>query len=154
MVWNHNHWIRCRCSNWMSYQTVNLTRCHTHLFTATPISSLCSVFTLHFGLCLRQLPHVLLAKSRTGNHVVAEWIDAYGIPHWTILRSSSRKLARSGMWTYDHWIPLRLSSRGNYQTMSSTRSQSHNCTANPISSFCSVFPFHFGLCLGQSPHLL
>ena len=31
----------------------------SQLFTATPISSLCSVFTFHFGLCLRQSPHLL-----------------------------------------------------------------------------------------------
>ena len=93
MVWTHNHWIRCRCSNWLSYQTVNLTRCQIQLFRTTPISSLCSVFTFHFGLCLPQLPHLLLAKSRTGNHVVAEWIDTYDIPHWKILRSSFKNLA-------------------------------------------------------------
>ena len=122
MVWTHNHWIRCRCSNWLSYQTVNLTRCQIQLFRTTPISSLCSVFTFHFGLCLPQLPHLLLAKSRTGNHVVAEWIDTYDIPHWKILRSSSRKLAWVGCepttaefrsdflaeWTIRPWVQLAL----------------------------------------------
>ena len=35
--------------------------------------------------------------------------------------------------------------------MSSTRTQSQLCTATPISSLCSVFIFHFGHCLRQSP---
>ena len=41
----------------------------SQLCTATPISSLCSVFTFHFDQCLRQSPHLLLAKSCTGNQV-------------------------------------------------------------------------------------
>ena len=32
--------------------------------------------------------------------------------------------------------------------------QSQLCIATLISSPCSVFTFHFGLCLRQSPHLL
>ena len=39
------------------------------------------------------------------------------------------------------------------QAMSSTRSHSQLCTATPISFLSSVFTFHFGLCLLQSPHL-
>ena len=31
--------------------------------------------------------------------------------------------------------------------MNSTRSQNQLCTVTPISSLCSVFTFHFGLCL-------
>ena len=44
--------------------------------------------------------------------------------------------------------------RLSYQAMSSTRSQSRLCAATLISSLCSVFTFHFGLCLCQSPHFL
>ena len=38
-------------------------------------------------------------------------------------------------WDYDHWIPFRRSNRLSYQAMSSTCTQSHLCTATPISSF-------------------
>ena len=73
------------------------TRTLSQLFTATPISLYCSLFTFHFGYCLRQSPHLLQAKSRTSNHMSAtEWIDTYGIHHWRILRSSNRKLAWVG----------------------------------------------------------
>ena len=63
-------------------------------------------------------------------------------------------MSLSGIWTHDHWIPFRRSNWLSYQAMSSTRSQSQLCTATPISSLCSVFTFHFSLCLRQSPHLL
>ena len=94
----------------------------SQLCTATSISCLCSVFTFHFGLCLHQLPHLLWAKSHTGNHVVAEWIDTYGIHHWRIFRSSYRKLAWVGFeptttefrsdaltdWAIRPWVQLAL----------------------------------------------
>ena len=60
----------------------------------------------------------------------------------------------SGIWTQDHWIPFRCSNQLSSQMMSSTRSQIQLCTATPILSHCSVFTFHFGLCLRQSQHLL
>ena len=40
-----------------------------------------------------------------------------------------------GIWTHDHWIPIRHSNRLGYQAMSSTRTQSQVCIAIPISSF-------------------
>ena len=40
----------------------------------------------------------------------------------------------NGSWTHDHWIPFRQSNRVSYQVISSMRSQSQLCTANPISS--------------------
>ena len=43
-------------SNRQSYQAMSSTRSQNQLCTATPI---CSVLTFHFGLCLRQLPHLL-----------------------------------------------------------------------------------------------
>ena len=43
----------------MSYQTMSSTRTQSQLYTATPISSLCPVFTFHFGNCLLQSPHFL-----------------------------------------------------------------------------------------------
>ena len=35
-------------------------RSQSQLCAATPISSLCSVLTFHFGLCLRHSPHFAL----------------------------------------------------------------------------------------------
>ena len=43
------------------------------------------------------------------------------------------------IWTHDHWIPFRRSNRLSYLVMSSTFTQSHLCTATPISSHYSVF---------------
>ena len=45
--------------------TMNINNC-----TGTPISSLCSVLTFHFGYFLRPSPHFLWAKPRKGNHVI------------------------------------------------------------------------------------
>ena len=46
-------------SNRQSYQAMSSTRSQNELCTATPIPFLCSVFTLHIGLYLRQSPHLL-----------------------------------------------------------------------------------------------
>ena len=46
-----------------------LTDSQIELCTVTPISSLCSVFTFYFRLCLCQSQHLFQAKSCTGNHV-------------------------------------------------------------------------------------
>ena len=51
-------------------------------------------------------------------------------------------------------IPFRRSNRMSHQAMSSTCTQSQLCTATPFSSLCSVFTFHSGNCLRQSPGLL
>ena len=56
-------------NNRLSYQAMSSPRSQSQLGIATLILPLCPVFTLHFGLCLRQLPHLFEAKSRTGNHV-------------------------------------------------------------------------------------
>ena len=98
-IWTHEHWIPFRRSNRLSYQARSSTRTQSQLCTDTPISSLCSVFTFHFSLCLCQSPHLLQVKSRRGNPVVAEWIDTHGIQHWRIFRSSYRKLAWVGFET-------------------------------------------------------
>ena len=82
-----------RRSKRLSYHTVSSTRSQSQPCAATPISSLCSEFIFHFGLCLRQLPQV---NSRIVITLAAEWIDAYGIHHWRIFRSSYRKLAWVG----------------------------------------------------------
>ena len=66
---SHDHWILFRLSNPLSYQAVSSTRTQIQLYTATPISFPCSLFTIRFGHCLRQSPHLLQAKLRTGNHV-------------------------------------------------------------------------------------
>ena len=95
-IWSQDHCIPWRCFNRLSLYAINSTRSQSQPCTATPISSLCSVFTLHLGLCLRQSPQLLEAKSRTGNHVVAEWIVTYGIYHWRIFRSSYSKLPWRG----------------------------------------------------------
>ena len=59
--WDLNSWPlnSVRCSHQLSYQAMSSTCTQSQLCTATPISSLCSVFTFHFGHCLRQLPHLL-----------------------------------------------------------------------------------------------
>ena len=93
-IWTHHHWIPFRRSNRPNYQAMSPTRTESQLCTATPISSLCSVFTFHFGYCLRQSPHLLEAKPRTSNHVSSRMIHTYGIHHWRIFTSSDRKLAR------------------------------------------------------------
>ena len=79
--------------------------------------------------------------------------------NWYILHSplkdSEKQLQKFGVseiWTRN-WIPFRHSNRLSYQTMCSTRTQSHLCTAT-TSSLRSVFPFHFGHCLRQFPNLL
>ena len=46
-------------SNWLSYEAMSSTRTQSQLSTATPSSSLCSLFTFHFGRFLRQSPHLL-----------------------------------------------------------------------------------------------
>ena len=92
----HNLWIQFKRSNRLSYQAMSSSHSQSQLCRATPISSLCSVFMFHFSLCSRQSPHLLEAKSRTGNHVVVEWIDKWGIHHWRIFRSRYRKLVRVG----------------------------------------------------------
>ena len=63
------HWIPFRRSNRPSYHAMSSSRSKSQLCVATPISSLCSVFTFHFGLSLRHLAHLPQVKSRTGNHV-------------------------------------------------------------------------------------
>ena len=55
-IWTHDHWVPFRCSNRLSYQAVSSTWSQNQLCT---ISSLSSVFTSHFGLCLHQSPHLL-----------------------------------------------------------------------------------------------
>ena len=52
------------------------TRSQGQLCTTTPVPFLCSVFTFHFGFCLRQS-----AKYPQVITLVAELIDAYGIHH-------------------------------------------------------------------------
>ena len=44
--------------NRLGYQAMSSTRSHSQFRTATSTSSLCSVFTFHFGLCLRQSPQL------------------------------------------------------------------------------------------------
>ena len=46
-------------SNQLSYQAMSSTCSQSQLCTATPISSLCSVLTFHFGPCLRQTTDLL-----------------------------------------------------------------------------------------------
>ena len=41
----------------------------------------------------------------------------------------------SGIWTSDHWTPLRHSERVGYQAVSSTRTQNQLCTFSPIELF-------------------
>ena len=52
----------------------------------------------HFGYCLCPITTVFFKFyfNRGIQMSVAEWIDRYGIHHWTILRSSYRKLAWLG----------------------------------------------------------
>ena len=81
------------------------------------------------------------------------YIYIYGIHHWRIFRSSYRKLAWVGFEPMTTLNSVRRSKRQSYHTMSLTRSQSQLCAVTPISSLCSEFIFHFGLCLRQLPHL-
>ena len=111
-----DHWTPFRRSNRLSYQVMSWTRSQSQLCTATPISSLCSVFKFHFGLCLRHSRHLFVIT------LVAKWIDTYGIHHWRTFRSSYRKLAwvgfeptttefRSGPltdWAMRPWVQLAL----------------------------------------------
>ena len=94
----------------------------SHICTATPNSSLSSVFTFHFGysLCLPQ--HLLYTNSCTCNHVSSEMIDTCGIHHWEIFRRSYTKLAWVGFeptttefrsdaptdWAIRPWVKLAL----------------------------------------------
>ena len=48
---------------------------------------------------------------------------------------------RSSSKIHNHWILFRRSNQLSYQAMSSTRTQSHFCTPNPIWSICSVSDF-------------
>ena len=96
-IWTHDHLIPFRCVNPLSSQAMSSTRTQSQHCTATPISSLRSVFTFDFGHCRGQLPHLLEVKSRTGIHMsAAEWTDTYCIHHWRILRSSYRNLVWVG----------------------------------------------------------
>ena len=118
----------------------------------TQVSSLSSVFTFYFVHCFaicRILFKRGLAQVIT---FVAERIGIHGIHHWRIFRSSYRKLAWVGFepmttefliialteWIISPWSPIRL--------------QSQLCTPTTVSSLCSVFTFHLGLCLCQSRH--
>ena len=129
-------------------------RSHRKLCTATPIWSLCSVFTFLFVLCLCQAPYFFKAKSHTGNHVISgmNWYMWYS-PQKYFLKYLW-KVRLSAVWAYDHWIPFRRYNWLTYQAMISTRSQSQLCTATPISSHCSVLMVHFGFFLRQAQHLL
>ena len=79
---------------------------------------------------------------------VAEWPDTYGIPHWRILRSSYRNSAwvefestttdTLADWAIRPWLYL--------------HSEPTFCSYSNF-IFCSVFRFHFGYCLSQSPPL-
>ena len=78
------------------------TRSQSQLCTATPISSLFSVLTLHFGLWHRQCPDFRQAKSRTGNHVSSgmNWYICY-----SQLKHFSKQLYQvglNGIWTYKY----------------------------------------------------
>ena len=88
MNWIQYHWIWFWRSNSLSYQTMSWIDSQNQLCAATPISSVSSVLTFYFGFCLRQVQHLLEAKSRTCNHVSSGWIDTYGIHHWRSFRSS------------------------------------------------------------------
>ena len=48
-----------RRSNRLNYRAMNSTHSHSQ---ATPVSTLCSVFTFHFGVSLHQSPHLLLSE--------------------------------------------------------------------------------------------
>ena len=51
----------------------------------------------HLSYCLHQSPHLFNWSFCIGNHMIlVEWTGRYGIHHWTILRSSNRKLALVG----------------------------------------------------------
>ena len=69
------------------------TRSQSQVCTASPISSFCSVFTLHLGFAF--VSHHICFKRSLGQVItlVAEWIYTYGVHHWSNFRSSCRKLA-------------------------------------------------------------
>ena len=153
-IWTHHHWIPFRRSNRPSYQAMSPIRTESQLCTATPISSLFSVFTFHFSYCLRQSPHLLEAKSRTSNHISSGMIDTYGVHHWRTFRSSSRNLAWMGFeptttefhshaltdWAIRPWVQLAL--RANFLRLL----QFH--------LFVQWSHFILAIFLRQSPHLL
>ena len=119
----------------------------------TQVSSLSSVFTFYFVHCFAI--YRILFKRGLAQVItfVAERIGIHGIHHWRIFRSSYRKLAWVGFEPMTTLNSVRRSKRQSYHTMSLTRSQSQLCAVTPISSLCSEFIFHFGLCLRQLPHL-
>ena len=121
----HNYWILFRCSNWLSYQAMSSTCSQSQLCTATPISQFhvfvqCSCFISIFAIVSH---HICFKQSLTQViTLVAEWIDTYGIHHWSIFRSSYRKLAWVGFeptttefrsdaltdWAIRPWVQLAL----------------------------------------------
>ena len=58
-TWTHDHWIPFRGSNPLRYQAMSSTHTQSKPCTATPTSSLFSVFTFHFARYLRKSPHLL-----------------------------------------------------------------------------------------------
>ena len=98
------------------------TRTQSQLCTATPISSLYPVFTFHFGHCFHQSPHLLEAKSRTGNHVSSRMNRYVWYSPLKDFWSSYRKLAWVGFeptttgfcsdaltdWATRPWVQLAL----------------------------------------------
>ena len=70
------------------------THTQNQLCTATPISSLCSVFTFRFSHFLRQRSHLHWAKSGRCYHMSApEWTDIYVVHLRRTRGSSFRNLA-------------------------------------------------------------
>ena len=72
--------------------------------------------------------------------LVAEWINTSSIYHWRTFRSCYKKLTSVGFET------------STTEFYSDARSQSQLCKATLVSSLCSVFTFHFGLCERNLPH--
>ena len=68
-ILTHDHEISLRRFKRVSYYAMGSTPTHSQLLKATPIVRLLLVFTVLFGHCLRQSPHLLSAKSLTANHV-------------------------------------------------------------------------------------
>ena len=69
LEWDSDHWSPFRGSNRLSYQAMSSTRTQSQLCTAPPISSLCSVFTFHFGHCLsaiafRPFQYIYIERSK------------------------------------------------------------------------------------------
>ena len=58
-VWTQDHWTSFRGSMGLSYQAMSSTGTQGQLCTATPIWSLCLVFTFHLGHCLCQSLYLL-----------------------------------------------------------------------------------------------